>query len=643
MRDRAEGYGMLPTKDGGYLLTGDTVWSTGMGVWNAFVVKTDAKGTVMWSKQFDTQSASQGVPSDTERLSAQTTDGNFVVAGDIIEFYDEAYEAKKELWGDVMVTKMNASGNWMWSTMVGDYSMDFPQKLWATADGGVLLLATLKMMTGSNAEVADVDAVPDYSVVIKIDGNGKVLWSKKLGFTAVDMEYLPDGTFVALANVDTDAGTPKGSPEWSMGDIPVILKLDDTLQVLWAKSIETLSMEYATVTGTTRDTMKIGKQKIRVAGGDFHALEQTADGGFIAFGRYFNAARILGGNSAATVQSLTDSMPYIGVKVDAHGTYLWAKSITSGFRPMDLDIKAVKTANDDFVLSRDIARSKSLKTGQDFAYNVELMLVDPNFNPRWVRKIDIEKHAEGYDLRATKDGGVALAGMIITNEEHMIMGSMEPWEEALLIKADANGDVSGATVVANGTKTTVTDESSVLIMQAMSVSPTVAMKLPINQSVKPKITAIENKQRTIAEPMMNMVKPVCTMLNAGSSGKQPPAQGAVPQATTYPQIAFDNAKEAPIETEKSRQIHEELLPILKKVFSNQVKMTDNTSGLWLTYYFPRQTTVADREAVQAEYVKLGYKVDEAKEGILNVSKIGRSLRMTFSIQNSMVGKLEVML
>ncbi|MFA6522981.1 MAG: hypothetical protein WCS85_01270 [Candidatus Peribacteraceae bacterium] len=640
MRDRAPGYGMLPTKDGGYLVTGDTVLSSGMGVWNAFVVKTDAKGAAVWSKQFDSESAAQGVLTETERLSAQTTDGNFVVAGDIKEFYDEAYGEKKELWGDVMVTKMSTGGVWMWSTMVGDYSMDFPQRLWASADGGVLLLAKLKKMTGTDTEVADVDAVPDYSVVVKFDSAGKVLWSKKMSFAATDMEYLSDGSFIALANIETSMANVADS---AMVELPAIIKLDSKLKVLWAKSIEAPSLELATVTGTTRETMKIGKTKMRIAGGDFRSVEQTADGGYIAFGRYFNAAQLLGGNRSAAIKSLTDAIPSVAVKVDAKGAYKWAKSVKTPFASMDLDLKAVKTTNNEFVLSRNIMRDAKFKTVTDMANNVELMKVDANFNPRWVKKIDIERDTEGYDLRATSDGGVAISGRIITVEEHMIMGSPEPWQDAFLLKADANGDVSGAKVVATITQATVADESSVLIMQAMSVI-TSDFKLPINQSVKPKITDIEDKQRTIVAPAVKSVTPVCTTLNVPTTGTTP-ATGAgstEPQTTSYAKLSFDNAVEGKIETEKSRKVNDELLPILKKVFG-QVKMTDNQDGLWLTYYFPRQATVADREAVQKEVVALGYKVDEAEGGVLNVSKVGVSLRMTFSVNNSMVGKLEVML
>jgi hypothetical protein len=470
MRDRADGYGVLATKDGGYLLTGDTTWSSGMGVWNAFVIKTDAKGTALWSKQFDSQSAAQGVLAETKRLSVQTSDGNFVVAGDIIDFYDAKYESKKEGWGDILVTKITASGKRVWSTMVGDYSMDFPQKLWATSDGGVLLLAKLKKINGYEGEIADFDAVADYSVVIKFDKNGKVLWSKKMNWTATDMKYLSDGSFVALAAIETRAtGLSKAQTDLATGEIPTVIKLDSTLNVVWAKSIEAPPMEYSIPTGTTAKDLKIKQTKIRVPGGDFRSVEQTSDGGFIAFGRYSNAAQLLGGSKSAGIKSLTDSSPIVGVKMNAIGKYQWARTVKTANGSFDLDLRTTKTTDGEFVILHNIMRKAGAVNATDFASNAELVKVDEDFNPRWVKKIDIERDATGYFIQATRDGGIALEGRIITTEEHMIMGSLEPYEETLLIKTDANGDVSGGAKIITSSSVTTDDQSSYLISQDMTV------------------------------------------------------------------------------------------------------------------------------------------------------------------------------
>ncbi|MDP1709403.1 MAG: hypothetical protein Q8L21_00765 [Candidatus Komeilibacteria bacterium] len=641
MRDRADGYGLLAAKDGGYLLTGDTVWSSGMGVWYAFAVKTDAKGNALWSRQLGSKNATQGVLSETKRPIVQTTDNNFIMAADIIDFYDAKYEDKKELWGDVLVTKLNTKGNVVWSTLVGDYSMDFPQKLWATSDGGVLLLAKLKQIVGisQDQEIGDSGAVPDYSVVIKFDKNGKTQWSKKMNWVATDMKYLPDGSFIALAAIDTRVTEqPNLGTDVVMGTLPAVIRLDKNLNVLWAKSIETPAMEQNMATITPSGAPEFYKVKMRISGGDFRAVEQAPDGGFIAFGRYFSATQLLSGNSS--VNSLIESIPFVAVKISPEGEYQWAKSLKTFNGAMSVDFKVAKTNDNEFVLMRNITRQASFTSLADMAGNLEFTRVDADFNPRWIKKINIEQDITGSDIQATKDGGVAASGRIITTAKHMIMGSLEPWEETVLIKADVNGNVSGAKTVATLAQAALEDQSSYLIMQPMIVKVS-SFNLPINKKVTAKVSNIKDLVRTNTAYKSSKVTPSCSYLTDASSS--PAGQSsASPTAKTWSQISFESAKEVAAIGEKNQPVNEELLPILKAVYGDKVKLKDSLPGMWLTYIFTRPTTRADVEVIQKKYEEKGYKITSSEGGDLWVSKIGLTLHLEFSIQNSMAGKLEVL-
>lgn len=639
LRDRADGYGILAAKDGGYLLTGDTVWSSGMGVWNLFVVKTDAKGNALWSRQLGSQSAAQGVLADTKRPVIETTDGSFVVAVDIIDFYDAKYVSKKELWGDVLVAKLNAKGNLIWSTMVGDYSMDFPQKLWATSDGGVLLLAKLKQTTGYGQEIADSGAVSDYSVVIKFDKNGKTQWSKKMNWVATDMKYLPDGSFIALAAIDTRVTEqPNLGTDVVMGTLPAVIKLDKNLNVLWAKSIEVSAMEQMMATSTVSGVPEYYKVKMRISGGDFRAVEQAPDKGFIAFGRYFSATQLLSGNSS--VNSLIQSIPFVAVKISPEGEYQWAKSLKTFNGSMSIDFKVTKTSDSEFVLLRTVTRQADFTSIAGMAGNLELLRTDADFNPRWIKKIDIEQDITGSCLQATSDGGIVASGRIITTQKHMIMGSPEPWEETVLIKADVNGNVSGAKNVANNTQASLEDQSSYLITQPISVKVS-SFNLPVNKKVNAKVSNIKNTIRTNTAFKSSKVAPNCSYLTAAGSSSPAGQSSASPTAKTWPQINFESVKEVAAIGEKNKPIHEELLPILKQVYNNQVKLKDSLPSMWLAYIFPRPATRADVEAIQKKYEELGYKITGSDGGDLWVSKIGLTLHLEFSIQDSMAGKLEV--
>jgi len=131
------------------------------------------------------------------RLVAETADGSIITASDVVDFVDEK---TKELYGDILETKFNSKGTQAWSVMLGDYSIDRPQKIWALPNGEVLLWARF-METGHGDDVADTEAVPKYSALIRIDKNGKILSSKKMNWDALDMQRLADGSFIALANI----------------------------------------------------------------------------------------------------------------------------------------------------------------------------------------------------------------------------------------------------------------------------------------------------------------------------------------------------------------------------------------------------------------------------------------------------------
>jgi len=690
--DLTDGFGVLPTKDGGYVLTGDILPATGMAPPYPFIVKTDAKGGLSWARKFSSQSNALGDMSSRHvgRLVVETTDGYIVTAIDVIDFVDEN---KKEIYGDVLVTKINTKGTQVWSLMLGDYSIDRPQKIWALPGGGVMLLARF-MKTGYGDDVADTDVVPKYSVLIKIDKNGKVQSSKKVAWDAVDMQWLADGGFIALANITvpkTEQLENILGPEVVMGDLPTIIKLDSNLNVLWAKSLEMIPSVISTPTSYAGGII-IGKTTIRFAGGDFRAIESTPDGGFLAVG--FDNLGLTHGLSGglSNVTSFT-THPFTAVKVDAAGNYKWAKKLTvdmvSGISSNDFQM--IKTADNDFVIMQDVIRdsdgveAKSSDASQKqkifsdkceelkvdcpdsvnvptevksfadaanaamavlldaLATNVELIKIDADANPRWVKKIDAERDFSGYGLAPTADKGVVVSGSMLTTKRHMVFLTMEPYKEATLVKVDANGKVDGCAAVSDHSGATLEDQSSYLVMQNMGANVTSAenLTLKINKKVKGKIATTKDTTRDICKYKKSNITPDCSYLTPSVPVSTPSGQSSTPVAKTWAEINYDNATEDALDGTKATEIHEELMPILKQIFNNKVKMTDSLAGMWLDYVFPRLVTRQDVLVVEEYYKGLGYKIDESEGGDLYVSKIGRSLHLDFSITSQLAGKLEV--
>ena len=694
LRESTDGFGALASKDGGYLLTGDTIAGGGMAAPYPFIVKTDAKGSVLWSRVYSSQSGALGDMSSRHlgRLAVETTDGNIITAIDVIDFVDEN---KKELYGDILVTKLNAKGTQLWSLMLGDYSEDRPRQIWALPGGGVMLLARF-MKTGYGSEITD--GVPEYSVFIKIDKNGKVQSSKKIGWDAISTERLADGSFIVLA--DIGVVEPKQAenivgPEVVPHALPTMIKLDNNLNVVWAKSMEMIPTEMNSPTSYAGGVMTIGKTIIRSPGGDFREIQAAPDGGFIAFG-YADAILTQGISSGMgfNISDLEYSLrPFVAVKVDANGNYQWAKKLTvnlaSGGDANDFHV--VRTVDGNFVITKDVVydsdgvaakshdasvkrkafldRCRELKaecnieTGQvpelqtlikatddalevlakASATNIGLIKTDADFNPMWVKQYSVEREVSGYGLQPTADKGVVVSGKMLTTKMHSVMGEMVPYKEAAVIKVDANGEVNNCASVTSHTGATLEDQSSYLVMQDMKVSGPENLKLKINKKVKEKVSNAKNVVRDICKYNKSSVISNCSLLNS-SGGSVPTVPGQTvtpPIAKTWAVINYENTKEVPAVGEKNTPVNAELLPILNQVYNNQVKLKDSMASMWLAYVFPRPVTRADVEAVQKFLEGLGYKTTDSTGGDLWVSKIGLTLHLEFDIQDSMMGKMEV--
>lgn len=694
LREGTDGFGVLPTKDGGYVVTGDTIAGGGMAAPYPYIIKTDAKGDKLWSKDFSSPSGALGYLSNRHlgRLAVETVDGNFVTAVDVADFVNEDL---KEFSGDVLLTKLNKNGGQLWSIMLGDHSIDRPRQIWALPDGGVLLLARF-LKTGYGSEITD--GVPEYSVFIKIDKNGKVQSSKKMEWDAINVDRLADGSFIALADIAVVLPKPAEhivGPEVVPHPLPTMIKLDTNLNIVWAKSMEMIPTEMNSPTSYEGGAMTMGITIIRSPGGDFRVVQAAPDGGFIAFG--YNDAILTQGISSGIGFNISDLeyslRPFVAVKVDANGNYQWAKKLTvdlvSGGDANDFHV--VRTADGNFVMMKDVvydsegiaaknhdaavkrkafldrcrelmpscnietdlvpelqtlvdATDKALMVvAEASAVNIGLIKTDANFNPMWVKQYDVEREVSGYGLQPTSDKGVVVSGSMLTTKMHSVMGTMVPYKEAALIKVDANGDANGCASVMSHSGATVEDQSSFLVMQNMKVAGPENLKLNINKKVNEKVNAAKNTVRDICKYTKSSVVSNCSVLHpVGGSVPSVPGQIVTPPvAKTWAAINYENTKAVIVDGEKNAAIYAELSPILNQLFTNQVKVRDSLASMWLAYVFPRPVTRADVEAIQSYLEGLGYKTTSSEGGDLWVTKIGLTLHLEFSIQNSMMGKLEV--
>jgi S1-C subfamily serine protease len=132
------GYSVQQTIDGGYIIAGRTL-SFNAGNGDVYLIKTDDSGNMVWSQTF-------GDTNDDYGSSVQQTiDGGYIIAGYTYSFTTED--------GDVYLIKTDASGNMVWSQTFGGENYDASNSVQQTTDGGYIIVGDI---TSLGDEFGDV-------------------------------------------------------------------------------------------------------------------------------------------------------------------------------------------------------------------------------------------------------------------------------------------------------------------------------------------------------------------------------------------------------------------------------------------------------------------------------------------------------
>jgi 5-hydroxyisourate hydrolase-like protein (transthyretin family) len=245
------------TPDDGCVVAGYTS-SFGAGGYDAWVLKLDGQGAVLW------QNAYGGAGYDFAASVQPTPDGGYLVAGGT----DSWGTGQTEAW----VFKLDQDGNVLWDTRFGDAGVESVSSIQITSDGGIVLAGGTQ-----SSGAGDYDAV-----VIRLDGSGSMVWQKTYGG--------PDYDFASSVRETVDGGFVVVGETLSFGaggyDL-FVFKVDGTGKLLWQK----------TYGGTGDDSA--------------HSVQTTADGGFVIVG---------GTRSSSTGDDV------LVLRLDANGGLLWQKT-----------------------------------------------------------------------------------------------------------------------------------------------------------------------------------------------------------------------------------------------------------------------------------------------------------------------------
>jgi len=335
----------------------------------------------------------------------QTVDGGYVFTGRCSSADGDI--TGNQGWEDCWVVKTDDLGNIQWQKSLGGSGNDLAFSIQQCTDGGFIVGA----ISGSNdGDVTGNHGDLDFWVV-KLDGNGNLVWQKSLGGSEPDRAYsiqqtADNGFIVAGSSNSNDFdvtghhGTVYESDFW-------IVKLDSTGSLQWQKSLGGSSYDAA------------------------ESVKQTADGGYIIAGStYSNDGDIPTGSP----HGYSD---YWVVKLDAAGNLLW--QIPLGGTNNDLAHSVSLTADGGCIVAGRAASVNGNVTGNNGAEDAWLVKLSSSGSVQWLKCYGGSDFDWARSVQQTTDGGYVIAGFAASTDSNVTgnHGASDYWT----IKTDSAGNI----------------------------------------------------------------------------------------------------------------------------------------------------------------------------------------------------------
>lgn len=323
------------TADGGYLLTGWTKGQTGAGS-DIFLIKADEQGNKTWEVLLKGNGYSCGFG------VIQTSDGGAVLVGDT--------KSKTGVDHDVIVVKVDASGNEVWERNFGGPYCDYGAAVVETADGGYLVIG------GTESYGAGVyDAY-----LIRLNSEGQKIWEKTYGGKGSDCAYAlvqnPGGGFTVAGNTDsTNSGKTR----------VYLFQTDAEGSLLWERRI-----------GQSDDTYG-------------WSLQPTADGGYLVAGE----TAVVGASGGGLKSYL--------VKTDSQGNQLWEQIY--GADSYSTAYALLQAGEGNYILV-------GKKESSEGVHDLYILKSDPRGEVLGERTLPDLGGSCAYSAQQTGDGACVLAG-----------------------------------------------------------------------------------------------------------------------------------------------------------------------------------------------------------------------------------------
>jgi hypothetical protein len=302
--------------------------------------------------------------------------------------------------GDILLIKMDSDGSVLWSRTFGGNASEggYGSEAKQTADGGYIIVSSTRSFGSGSSDV----------YLIKTDSDGIEEWSKTYGENGADfgcsVQQTHDSGYVIVGFSNSF------EPNFDY----YIIKTDSNGNELWSKSIGGAGVDRIFSQGTIQQTSDdgfiiVGSSDFYGAGGSDIYLIKTDSNGNVLWSRTFGGSEDDNGHS---VQQTTDGgyiiAGYTGsfssngdgylIKTDPDGNELWSKILGSNAK--DTASSVQQTTDGGYVVTGFTENS------------VYLTKTDAEGNEHWSKTFGGEAGGTDYgeSVQQTTDGGYIIAG-----------------------------------------------------------------------------------------------------------------------------------------------------------------------------------------------------------------------------------------
>ena len=342
--------------------------------------------SIQWQRTFESGSAANCIQ--------QTSEGGYIAAGYMT--YEEGKVTNHHGGKDVLVIKLDNSGNLQWQKALGGSMDDEANSIQQTSDGGFIVVGNTNSIDGDFTNKKK-DKGFDYWV-IKLDESGNIQWQKRYGGEGADfaksVQQTLDGGYIVAGSSRSNFKNIERGLLQGFNDENWILKLSEKGDVQWQNVFG----------GKGYDNPE--------------SIQQTKDKGYI----------IAGESNKSIILSESD-YNFSVIKLNEKGVIQWQKSL--GGTNDDEAYSVKQTSNGDYIVAGTTQSIDGDVTNipggsQDFW----IVKLNDAGDILWQKAFGETAKDIAYSIQQTEDGGYILAGS--TGVEDI---------DAIIIKLDEKGTI----------------------------------------------------------------------------------------------------------------------------------------------------------------------------------------------------------